>query len=170
MPNPKSRYSEVVSTLQEFLTQESAPYEPVVWNWYSNTIAPGDPPRGRVYLTNFLNTKQKQADFRPTDFRLTIELAIAKEKTADTFEAAHAWAGFLAETVLPKLRKEGHKLAANTNPNQATLFRGVEWLQGAIGQQETNQDGGLIAIIRIPLMWKDESGQASGYALDSFKI
>ncbi len=161
---PPSRYPELIQALAEYLTQESIAYEPDIdWNHYSDTIANGDPPKGRIYLTNFLPTNQIQTDFRATDFNLAIELGIADLDINSTYAKAHAWAGYLSETVLPKLRKEGYKLSTNPDPNQPPLFLGLEMSRSQIGHKDPiNQDGGAIVYVRIPIVWHDH-GATKGW-------
>jgi hypothetical protein len=66
MAPPITAYSNLLPDLRAYLTAECAPFDPVVWNWYTDNIAPNDPPRGFAslyvsddalrFLDNFNNT------------------------------------------------------------------------------------------------------------------
>ncbi len=155
MPDPNSRQSELIDSLAEYLTRETTPTEPQIdWLNYRLDIASDDPPLGAVYITNWFPTCQHNQDIVSTDYELVIRLIIAKSTFSETLRSANAWGGFLTNTVLRKLRKEGYN----------NLFRGIDIKpRPTISEPLLNQDGGSKTSIIIPCSWQDEGGVVAGY-------
>lgn len=165
MALPESRQSKLIQYFIEYLTQETSGIEPDLnWNQYDLTIAPTDPPKGAVYLPNWMPTNQANLDIDETDYQIIVRLLFGAETFSELLEKAHAWGGFLTHKVIKKLGKEGYTINdINDSNNGQIFFQGLLITQKpTIAPPEKNQDGGAKTSLVIPCVWHDLGGTVSG--------
>jgi hypothetical protein len=145
MPNPVSFHTNLVSTLVEYLTQETAAIAPeLTWGAFEFNTANTDTLLGSVYIPSWTVLDQISADYYSCEFDIAIAISISKANAKDCIEAAHAWGGYLCETVIRKLRYGGHN----------GLFKGIA-IATPCGLQEpvVNQDGGASTAVVVNCKW-----------------
>lgn len=145
MPNPVSFHTNLVSSLVDYLTQETSAIAPeLTWGAFEFNTANTDTLLGSVYIPSWTVLDQISTDYYSCEFDIAIAISISKADARDCIEAAHAWGGYLCETVIRKLRHVGHD----------GLFKGIA-IARQCGLQEPviNQDGGASTTVVINCKW-----------------
>lgn len=151
MPDPSSNQGNLIEKLAEYLRRETVRfYSDIDWQYYSSEHAPGDSPKGAIFLPSFTVVSDRgylNYDYVPKEYNFILRLLISNNNQSELIKSLLNWSGYLTDITLRKLHKEGYE----------GLFQKIYIDRPVTISPNINQDRGGTGLLQLSLIWNDDN-------------